>query len=184
MQIEPLTLIDACLVRFPVHSDERGHFSRIRCAKDFAEHGLPADFVQANLSYNERTGTFRGLHYQMPPSTESKIVRCIGGAIDDLILDIRPHSKTFLQHQWVHLSADELCALYVPVGFAHGFITAADHSTVIYDMGDYYAPELSRSLRWNDPAFNIQMPREIVTINERDATCADLDIADLQCFAR
>lgn len=183
MKIEQLTLIDACLVRFPVHEDERGHFTRIRCAQEFTRFGLPAEFVQANLSYNARAATFRGLHYQVPPSAEAKLVRCVAGTIDDLIVDLRPSSQTFLKHQWIRLDASELCALFVPTGFAHGFITASNDSTVMYDMSDYYAPHLSRGMRWNDPALNISLPREIAVINERDAAYADLDLTDLQCFS-
>ncbi|MGI9328396.1 MAG: dTDP-4-dehydrorhamnose 3,5-epimerase family protein [Pseudomonadales bacterium] len=184
MEVEQLSLIDACLIRFPVHKDERGYFTRIRCADAFAEIGLPVEFVQANLSYNARAATFRGLHYQVPPSTEGKLVRCIAGAIDDLIVDLRPNSLTFLKHQWIRLEASEMCALYVPTGFAHGFITASNDSTVMYDMSDYYAPQLSRGMRWNDAALNISLPRQIEVINERDAAYADLDLVDLECFSQ
>ncbi len=182
MDCERISLNDACVVRFPPHQDARGFFTRIRCATEFAAHGLPTNFVQANLSYNAEAATFRGLHYQIPPSKEGKLVRCVRGAIDDIIVDIRPHSDTFLKHEWVHLAADGFHALYVPPGFAHGFITATDDATILYDMTDTYAPDLARGIRWDDPALGISLPRNIAVVNPRDTEYPDLDTSDLECF--
>jgi len=178
------SLIDACIVTSIAHKDERGYFARVRCAAEFSAHGLPAEFAQASFSHNVSAATFRGLHYQIPPSKEGKLVRCIAGAIDDIIVDLRPDSPTFLKHEWFRLSVNELSALYVPPGFAHGFLTLDDDTTIMYEMSDYYAPELARGIRWSDPSLKIQMPQEIRFINQRDADYADLQIGNLQCFVR
>jgi len=182
MEYSSTSLVDAYVVRSLAHEDERGYFARIRCTQEFMAQGLPTDFVQTNLSYNRSTATFRGLHYQIPPSIEGKLVRCIAGAIDDVIVDLRPNSQTFLKHEWFQLSANELSALYVPPGFAHGFLTLDDNTTVMYDMSDYYQPELARGIRWSDPMLKIKMPREIRIIKPQDVDYSNLDLADLQCF--
>ena len=174
------SLTDAYIVKSVLHEDERGFFSRIRCSEEFAAHGLPSTFVQASISHNVSAATFRGLHYQIPPSQESKLVRCIAGAIDDVIVDLRPDSPTHLKHEWFRLSARELTALYVPPGFAHGFLTVDDDTTVMYDMSDIYAPDLSRGIRWSDPLLKIQMPGEIKAINARDAEYQDIEPESLQ----
>ena len=155
MEFSSTTLMDACVVRSIAHKDERGYFTRVRCATEFATHDLPVEFVQVNFSYNISAGTFRGLHYQIPPSEEGKLVRCVAGTINDVIVDLRPDSPTFLKHEWFRLSADELTALYVPTGFAHGFLTLDDNTTVMYEMSDYYAPDLGRGVRWSDPLLEI-----------------------------
>ncbi|MDH3692581.1 MAG: dTDP-4-dehydrorhamnose 3,5-epimerase family protein, partial [Gammaproteobacteria bacterium] len=110
------SLIDAYVVKSVIKNDERGFFARVRCSEEFAAHGLPSTFVQASFSHNVAAATFRGLHYQIPPSQEGKLVRCIIGAIDDVIVDLRPDSPTFLKHEWFQLTADEISALYVPPG--------------------------------------------------------------------
>ena len=176
------TLNGAYLVRSNVIEDERGYFARVRCADEFAAHGLPSQFVQSSFSHNNAAGTFRGLHFQRPPSQEGKLVRCIAGAIDDVIVDIRPDSPTFLKHEWFHLSSKETVAFYIPPGFAHGFLTLENHSTLMYDMSDVYQPELSGGIRWSDRALNVRMPRPIETINSRDANYPDLELESLKCF--
>lgn len=175
-------LADAWLLEPKRMADERGHFTRLRCAREFAERGLPKQFVQTNLSFNCIGGTFRGLHYQAPPSREGKLVRCIRGSIADVIVDLRPGSPSYLRHQWFWLDAEELRALFCPAGFAHGFLTLADESEVLYEMSDYYAPELSRGIRWDDPALGIELPGEMVCINPRDAAYPDLDADTLSGF--
>ena len=180
MEFLRTSLTDAYIVRSILQEDERGFFARVRCSEEFAAHGLPSSFVQASFSQNISAATFRGLHYQGPPSQEGKLVRCIAGAIDDVIVDMRPDSQTFLKHEWFGLSSRDLTALYIPPGFAHGFLTVDDHTTVMYDMSDFYAPDLARGIRWNDPLLNVVMPREIKVINRRDEEYPDLDTDSLQ----
>lgn len=182
MHFVATTLSDAWLIEPERHDDERGFFTRLRCAREFVAQGLPGDFVQTNLSYNERAGTFRGLHYQAPPSNEGKLVRCISGAVADVIVDLRPGSQSYLRHEWVELTADSLAALFVPAGFAHGFLTRSDGAAVLYEMSDFYAPELGRGIRWDDPALGIEMPGKISGIHPRDAGYDDLDPTSLGVF--
>ena len=153
--------------------DERGFFARTWCQEEFAAHGLSTRLVQCNISYNKHAGTLRGMHYQIAPHQEVKLVRCTHGAIYDVILDLRPQSPTYLQHVGVTLTADLQNALYVPVDFAHGFITLTDDAEVFYQMSEYYAPQAARGLRWNDPTFAIEWPVAPTTIAERDANYAD-----------
>jgi dTDP-4-dehydrorhamnose 3,5-epimerase len=183
MEFVRTSLNDAYVVRAVAHEDERGSFARIRCNREFESQGLPGDFVQANLSYNKKAGTFRGLHYQAPPSKEGKLVRCIAGAIADVIVDIRPNSRTYLQHEWFALSADEPTGLFIPSGFAHGFLTMADETTVMYDMSDTYAPDMARGIRWSDPLMKLELPTEIKIISQRDAEYTDVISTDFSCFA-
>lgn len=153
--------------------DQRGFFARTWCQEEFAAQGLSTRLVQCNISYNHHRGTLRGMHYQIAPHQEVKLVRCTRGAIYDVILDLRPQSPTYLQHIGVTLSAALQNALYVPVDFAHGFITLTDDAEVFYQMSEYYAPQAARGLRWNDPAFAIEWPIPVTTIAERDANYAD-----------
>ena len=182
IRIHATGLETACIVDADRFEDDRGFFTRLRCTREFGALGLPTQFVQTNLSFNEKAGTFRGLHYQAPPSEEGKLVRCIDGSIWDVIVDLRPRSKSYLQHVWVQLSAEETRALFVPPGFAHGFITERDRTSVLYEMTDYYAPELSRGMRWDDPSLNIELPRPISVIHERDAGYPNSDPQDFRAF--
>lgn len=177
-------LADAWLLEPDKNTDERGYFTRLRCVREFAERGLPRDFVQTNLSFNRTARTFRGLHYQAPPSQEGKLVRCIRGAITDVIVDLRPESPSYLRHQWFNLDAERLRALFVPAGFAHGFLTLEDESEILYEMSDFFVPELARGIRWDDPVLGIEMPGEVSCINPRDASYPDLDTDSLSVFAR
>jgi len=155
-------------------SDTRGFFARCYCESEFSQHGLPGTFVQASLSFNARRGTVRGLHFQWPPSQEGKLVRCIRGAIHDVLLDLRPRCPTYLRHVEIELSADNREAVFIPPGVAHGFQTLADSSEVYYQMTDTHAPELAGGVRWNDPAFGIRWPIEgDVVVSQRDAHCPD-----------
>jgi dTDP-4-dehydrorhamnose 3,5-epimerase len=182
MQFKETSLEGAFVVESEAHLDSRGFFARLRCSREFALHGLPDAFVQTNLSYNKATGTFRGLHFQAPPSTECKLVRCLRGSMRDVIVDIRPGSATFLEHTWISLSADVLAAVFVPAGFAHGFITESDDTLVLYEMTDFFAPELARGMRWNDPALSITELPGLTTIHPRDAEYPDLDLRQLEVF--
>lgn len=153
--------------------DERGFFARTWCQKEFEDHKLPTGLVQCSISFNKKKGTLRGMHYQVSPCEETKLVRCTMGAIYDVIIDLRPTSPTFKQHIGVNLTAENRKILHVPEGFAHGFQTLKDQSEVFYQISVYYAPEYARGVRWNDPAFGIQWPYLDPIILERDRNYAD-----------
>jgi len=175
--IEPTRLPGAHIIRPDLRVDDRGYFTRSYCELEFAEYGLPIHFPQCNISRNYLAGTLRGMHFETPPSNESKLVRCISGAICDVIIDLRPGSSTRFEWLSVELTRDNGIALFVPSGFAHGFITLADDTDVFYHMGDFYHSALARGLRYNDPAFGIKWPREPVVISERDRSYPDFDVA-------
>jgi dTDP-4-dehydrorhamnose 3,5-epimerase len=139
-------------------SDERGFFARTWCQQEFEARGLETRLVQCSMSFNTRAGTLRGLHYQASPYEEVKIVRCTSGAIFDVIVDLRPESPTYLKHYSVILSSVNRRMLYVPRGFAHGFETLENETEVLYQMSEFYEPEYSRGVRWDDPAFCIAWP--------------------------
>lgn len=164
----------AFVLDIEANSDSRGSFARTWCAREFAAHGLRDVCVQASISRNAHRGTVRGLHLQLPPSQEAKLVRCTRGAIYDVIIDLRPGSPTYLRHFGIELRAETCNALYIPPMFAHGFQTLDDQTEVFYQMSDYFAPDLSYGLRWNDPAFDITWPmREARAIHPRDASYRD-----------
>jgi len=178
MRFEPLAIQGAARLHLDRHADERGWFARVFCEREFAQHGHASSLAQASLSFNARAGTVRGLHFQWPPSQESKLVR---GELLDVLLDLRPPSPSYLQHLALPLDADERQALYVPVGVAHGFQTLADATEVLYMMSDYYAPQLQAGVRWNDPAFGISWPMAQIIQNDRDR---DLPLFDRSGFER
>jgi len=153
--------------------DERGFFARTWCQKEFDTHGLNPRVSQCNISYNKKKGTLRGMHYQVAPHEEAKLVRCTRGAIYDVIIDLRKNSPTFTQHVAVVLTADNRKALYVPEDFAHGFQTLTDDSEVLYQMSEFYAADSSRGVRWDDPAFAIDWPDAQRIISERDRSYPD-----------
>ncbi len=153
--------------------DHRGFFARTWCALEFAAHGLDSRLVQCSVSFNERKGTLRGMHYQVPPAAEVKVIRCTAGAIFDVIVDLRPDSPTFARHVAVVLSAENRKMLYAPAGFAHGFQTLVDGTEVFYQMSEFHAPEHARGVRWDDPAFDIRWPDDERIIAERDRTYED-----------
>lgn len=153
--------------------DERGFFARSWSEKEFAERGLSARVAECNISFNTRKGTLRGMHLQLAPHAQVKIVRCTAGAIFDCIVDLRPESPTFKQWVGVELSARNRLMLYVPEEFAHGFQTLEDETEVFYQMSEFYAPESATGVRWNDPAFNIEWPLKVEIINSRDASYED-----------
>ena len=162
-------LKDAVLIELEKRADERGFFARTFCATEFGAAGLETVFVQANHSRNRLGGTLRGMHFQRRPHAEVKVVRCVRGAIRDVIVDIRPESPTFGRWQGFDLDAEEGRMLYVPAGFAHGFQTLADHSEVAYRISHRYTPAAASGVRWDDPAFGIAWPRPVVGLSERDA---------------
>lgn len=149
--------------------DQRGFFARAWCRDEFERHGLNTRIVHCNISFNKQRGTLRGMHYQAPPFAEAKLVRCTRGAIYDVIIDLRSDSPTF--HEWfsVELTAENHRALFVPEGFAHGFQTLMDNSEVFYQMSEIFHPEHARSLRWNDPAFEIAWPIPDPILSEKDS---------------
>jgi dTDP-4-dehydrorhamnose 3,5-epimerase len=155
-------------------ADERGCFARIWCRDEFLANGLNPDLAQANVSFNHRMGTLRGMHYQAAPDEEAKLVRCTRGAIFDVAVDLRPESPTYLGWFGVELTSDNRSMLYVPEGCAHGFLTLADATEVAYQMSAPYAPAAARGVRWDDPAFAIRWPGEVTVINQRDASYPDL----------
>ena len=150
--------------------DERGLFARTWCQREFEAQGLKASWVQNNISENRKKGTVRGMHYQIPPHDEIKLVRCTKGAIYDVIVDLRPDSPTFCQHVGVTLSAENRRALYIPQHFAHGFQSLSDDIEVFYQMSAFYEPSSGRGFRWNDPAFNIKWPEPVTVISAKDKT--------------
>lgn len=164
----PLPLPGAFVVEPEPIADERGLFARTFCVHEFAAHGLNPQLVQCSLSFNKRKGTLRGLHYQTKPHEEAKLVRCTYGAIYDVILDLRPDSPTFKRWSGVELSAGNRKALYIPEGFAHGFLTLQDESEVFYQMSEIYYPGCAVGVCWNDPAFGIELPETVVVISDRD----------------
>jgi len=159
-------------------ADERGFFARTCCRKEFEQHGLNSDWVQCNISHNKREGTLRGMHYQVDPYAEAKLVRCTMGAIYDVIIDLRSDSKTYRQWVAAELSAENRKMIYIPQRFAHGFQTLADNSEIFYHMSAYYAPECARAVRWNDPQFKIHWPETERTMSEKDQQIEDFDPAE------
>jgi dTDP-4-dehydrorhamnose 3,5-epimerase len=168
-------LAGAYVVELDRHADERGFFARTFCERELAARGLPTHFPQSNLSRNTRAGTLRGLHYNAAPHREAKLVRCVAGAIWDAIVDLRAGSPTRLRWFGVELSAAGGEALFVPEGFAHGFVTLADGADVLYQMGGFYAPAAGRGLRWDDPRIGVVWPRPPAVMSERDRTYPDFD---------
>ena len=148
--------------------DERGFFGRSFCMKEFEEHGLNPAVVQANVSYNKKKATLRGMHYQVSPYEETKLVRCVRGAIYDVIIDLRKDSETYRKWIGVELTEGSYRMLFVPEGFAHGFITLNDETEVIYQVSQFYTPGSEKGLRWNDPAFQIEWPLTPEIISEKD----------------
>jgi len=155
--------------------DERGFFARLFCTDEFAAHGLDSGFVQANNSLSKDKGTLRGMHYQLGTAAETKLVRCIQGSLFDVILDLRPGSSTFGHSFGAVLSQANKTMMYVPKGFAHGFLTLEPNSEVIYLVSAPYSKDLERGIRWNDPRFSIAWPETPQVISDRDAIHSDFD---------
>jgi len=156
--------------------DERGFFARSFCRREFDAHGLNPNVIQCNVSFNAKKGTMRGMHYQAKPFEEAKLVRCTMGSIYDVIVDLRPDSPSFKDFIGLELSPHNRLALYVPEGFAHGFLTLKDNAEVFYQMSEFYVPDASRGFRYNDPMFVIPWPREVQVISDRDRTYPDFAI--------
>lgn len=168
MNFSETKLKGAFVIGLDILPDQRGFFARSFCTKEFEAHGLNPNLVQCNLSFNYKKGTLRGMHYQKPPFTETKLIRCIRGAIYDVIIDLRPESETYLSYIGVELSAENRRALYVPERFAHGFQSLTDESEVMYQMGEFHAPEYAFGLRYNDSALGIEWPLPVSEISQKD----------------
>lgn len=159
----------AFIIEMEKLEDARGFFARAWCQKEFEAHGLNLHWVQANLVFSERRGTLRGLHYQIAPYEEAKLLWCIRGAIYDVIIDLRPESPTYKQWLGMEFAADNRKMLYVPEGFAHGYQTLVDNAEAFYPVSQFYSPEYERGIRWDDPAFGIEWPEtETVILSEKD----------------
>lgn len=154
-------------------SDDRGFFARTFCERELLEKGVEFPVRQCNVSYNEKRGTLRGMHYQAPPHEESKIVWCLSGRVFDVVVDLRHDSPSFGEYMALELSAENGKMLYIPKGFAHGFLTLEDQTALFYWMSEFYQPGAERGLRYNDPALDLEWPFEPVVISDRDQTYAD-----------
>ena len=154
--------------------DERGFFARSWCKMEFGKHNLNPELVQCNISFNNKKGTLRGMHYQEEPYGEAKLVRCTQGSIYDVIIDLRTTSPTFLAWYSVELSAENRKMLYIPESFAHGFQTLADDTEVLYQMSEYYHPGHARGIRWNDPSVSIDWPLDTIIMSKQDREYSDI----------
>lgn len=168
MKIEATPISGVFIAEAVPFADERGYFARVYCKKEFAQTGFTGEWVQINHSYNRAAGTFRGFHYQLPPSEETKLIRCVSGAITDFVLDLRRGSKTFLKTLSVELSPENKRMLLIPPGVAHGFLSLKDHTDVIYHHSQFYDKDLERGVRHDDPLLGFKLPVSPRTISERD----------------
>jgi len=180
MKFTATPLAGAWLVDLEPHGDDRGFFARMFCAREFAARGLATQFVQISTSMNALSHTLRGMHFQLPPHDETKLVRCLAGAIYDVIVDLRPGSPTLGQSFGAELSAQNRRMMYVPKGFAHGFLTLAPNTEILYFIDEFYAPESARGVRGNDPALAIEWPAQPALVSDRDAAYPDFDPRVLQ----
>jgi len=172
------TAIDGvAILELEQRSDDRGFFARSFCQDEFTANGLLPDVAQCNISHNHAAGTLRGMHFQLPPATEAKLVRCIAGAIVDIIVDLRPGSPTYLQHVSVKLSAANRRSLYVPPMFAHGYQTLVDDTEVLYQVSERYTPGMERGLRYDDPVLALSWPVPVSKISDKDASWPLLETA-------
>ena len=170
MKFIPTKLAGAYIIELEPIRDDRGFFGRSYCHQEFAQHGLNPRLVQCNISFNNQRGIIRGMHYQVAPHAETKLVRCTQGSIYDVIIDLRPDSVTFKQWVSVELTAENRRSVYIPEGFAHGFQTLTTVTEVFYQMSEFYHPESARGVRWNDSAFAIDWVLDPVMISEKDQT--------------
>lgn len=173
MKFHQTTLKDAMLIDLERRGDDRGFFARTFCVDEFAANGLPTEFVQQNTSYSANKGTLRGMHFQRAPHGEDKLIRCLRGAIVDIIIDLRPDSPTFKKWEAFELNDENKRQLLVPKGFAHGFQTVSDNVEVTYLVSAKYTPSAEGGVRWNDPAFAITWPLTPTDMSDKDKTWPD-----------
>ncbi|MCH9030401.1 MAG: dTDP-4-dehydrorhamnose 3,5-epimerase [Bacteroidetes bacterium] len=176
MIFESLDLKGAYLIKPELHEDERGFFARSFCKKEFQEQGLINEFIQCNISYNKSKGTLRGMHYQLPPHEEIKLVRCTKGSIYDVIVDLRKNSPTRGKWLDIEINEDNRHMIYIPEGFAHGYISLVNDTEVFYQMSTYYDADSVSGFCWNDPVINIKWPIENIIVSEKDQTLPSLEI--------
>jgi len=169
MKFKKLALQGAYVIELDRFKDERGFFTRTFCSNEFSDLKLDEVYVQSNWSFSEATHTLRGLHFQKGDSAESKLVRCTQGRLIDVIVDFRKESPTYLNHHCEELSHENGKMVYVPKGFAHGFITLEPKSEIFYQVSNYYNKEMEGGLRWNDPKLNIDWPTNNPIISAKDA---------------
>lgn len=169
MIFETTPIEGVAIIDLDKRSDDRGFFARSFCREEFTEHGLDPMVEQCNISYNVKAGTLRGMHYQLPPATESKLIRCLHGSIVDVIVDLRVDSPTYLQHVMVELSAENRRSFYVPPMFGHGYQTLTDDAEVLYMVNQRYTPGSERGLRYDDPALGIEWPVPVTVVSDKDA---------------
>jgi len=169
MIFHPFPIAGAWIIDIEPRADDRGFFARTWCAEEFAARSLCTSFVQESVSFNPVAGTLRGLHYQVSPHPEAKLVRCTSGAIYDVVIDMREGSPTYLKWCAETLTRANRRALYIPEHCAHGFISLEDETEVLYLISEFHHPECARGVRWNDPALEIQWPREPRVMSSRDA---------------
>lgn len=179
MKFTPTKLSGAYIVELEKRLDDRGFFSRTWDQKEFEAIGIYRLPVQMNMSHSKKKGTMRGLHYQISPYQESKLVRCTQGAIYDVIIDLRPNSPTYLDWFGIELSATNYKSLFLSEGFAHGFLTLANNTEVTYQVSAFYTPESEHIIRYNDPTFKITWPSPVVVISDKDRDQADFKEIDL-----
>ncbi|GHT36796.1 dTDP-4-dehydrorhamnose 3,5-epimerase [Planctomycetales bacterium] len=168
MKFTPLPLPDTFLIETEPRSDDRGCFTRLFCAKELQQINFHKPLVQINEVFSKQKGTLRGLHYQKPPHSEAKIIKCLLGAVQDVIVDVRKDSPTFLKWFSTELSPENDTMLFVPEGFAHGYLTLQDNTAVLYMVSEFYAPESETGIRYNDPLLNIEWKAEPAVISEKD----------------
>jgi dTDP-4-dehydrorhamnose 3,5-epimerase len=168
MRFTETKLKGAFIIELERLEDERGFFARSWCEREAAAYGLYPKWVQCNISFNKQKATLRGMHYQSAPFAEAKLIRCTMGAIYDVLIDLRPDSSTFKQWVAIELSAENRRMLYIPEGFAHGFLTLDDNTEIFYQMSQFHAPTHARGVRWNDPAFAIEWPFDVRVISDKD----------------
>ncbi len=175
MKFHPTPLHGAFTIELERKGDERGFFARFFCEKEFGEQGLETHFRQVNNSLSAKAGTLRGMHYQLSPSAEVKVVRCVKGSLFDAIVDLRPDSPTYGRSFGAELNDDNRLMMYVPRGFAHGLLTLQPDTEALYLVSDFYNFEAERGVRWNDPRFDVQWPMAPEEISAKDAAWPDFD---------
>jgi dTDP-4-dehydrorhamnose 3,5-epimerase len=179
MKFTQTPVVGAFIVELEPADDTRGFFARTWCAEEFAAHGLNPNIEQCSLSFNQTRGTLRGLHLQIAPHEETKLVRCIRNAVFDVIVDLRSQSTSYLQWYAVELSADNRRSIYIPEGVAHGFQSLSDNCEVFYQISTAYRPNCSRGIRWDDPKLKIRSPVSDPIVSARDMALPFLDNAAL-----
>ena len=177
MHFTATPLQDAFLIDLDKKGDDRGFFARAFCVNEFGRQGLATEFRQINNSLSAQKGTLRGMHYQLAPKAETKVVRCVRGALFDMILDLRPDSPTFGKSFGAELSAENRRMMYVPKGFAHGFLTLTDDTEAFYLVDEFYSPENERGIRFDDPTFDLQWPDTPAVVSDKDRSHQNFDRA-------